>query len=1111
MFTVIEETSLERLADTFIEHVSAPRTTLSPALRVAAAEWVITPSFGMRRWLTGRTATRLGAIGTSDGIVANWRNEFPSKLTSRVLDLHLERTTGLLQDPWHLTLLQFSLYEWAVTHPMAPGSPLLQGPDGQPLLSRARQMADLFDRYFTWRPDMIRAWCAGSTTTGMTSNEYQQMAVFLGVRSVINVASPPERWSEAWGQLPDVVDRLPAPDRCTLFATSSLPGGIHYVEALHYLQGVMDVTVFMQAPLSSIPAAIATPLEFVTPGLRLWGAAALETSKVCRELRALTPHDSTQVIPTHCAPQTTLEAVQWALVHDEIRTTPANDASVVIHGCFGDTRQAEVLRDAILHELEDDGRTEADILVVCPSLERFAPLIQTAFGGTRFSAHREDSGEPTLAYTIVNPTGSTQGLYLQSVRRFLELVASRCTRSDVLSFFQEPNVMRALGFTEESAELHESWTASSGVRWGLSDDHRQYLGLGQLGDVNTWKSGLRRIALGVMVENPALRSSRSLLPVEVAPQQLSTYAALARAIDYLTQAEIAHRSTHTLTEWLAWFDHWRDCFLVASADEAREEERVLAALTPLRTAALRMSSELPYSDFRALLVDAFDGIGSLGSLLTGGVTITSPLALPQVPFASVYIVGLDDQAFVAPDWETDDLRRDHHERGDISPSDEMRERLRGCILQARERLTITYNAVDVVSAKAIEPGMALSEFADVLQAVTPLEAWGGKDQLEEPLFPFLVKHARNSFSLRNFSTIDASMNRARHRGVFKGSWSFSQLQYTILTTTATTSMGDHHMIPARETSPVTTVTLSDIASFLKNPPEVFVRNSLGIRLSKEPLDHPDDLVGEMSPFPRSTVIRPLLAAERAAVHGQEPTSLAQSLRDLQVSGDAPPSPIVNTDDILSLITDFGREYRSAIGDGNLASLGFRHTLQGTIVDGRITYFTTATRNKVIEVISATVTLGKLITPWLHALALARVSPVPVDLVIIYASKRKKEQRSHVKVESFVVSENHELLEEVLATLVDLYQKNLAQPLPYCVHFDKPELTDEIWRNIEFKPPRKQFLGDPYWEICFGDLAASDILRDVSPTGFSQLLSKMQELFERAIPLMGFLERYGKDK
>src|SRR5439155_25589331 len=57
------------------------------------------------------------------------------------------------------------------------------------------------------------------------------------------------------------------------------------------------------------------------------------------------------------------------------------DDSVRVHACHGRARQVEVMRDAILHLLRDDATLEPrDVIVMCPDIETFAPLIHATFG-----------------------------------------------------------------------------------------------------------------------------------------------------------------------------------------------------------------------------------------------------------------------------------------------------------------------------------------------------------------------------------------------------------------------------------------------------------------------------------------------------------------------------------------------------------------------------------------------------------------------------------------------------------------------------------------------------------------------------------------------------------
>ena len=65
----------------------------------------------------------------------------------------------------------------------------------------------------------------------------------------------------------------------------------------------------------------------------------------------------------------------------EGRTLAADDRSVQVHSCHGPARQVDVLREVLLGLLADDPTLEPrDILVMCPDIETYAPLIIAGFG-----------------------------------------------------------------------------------------------------------------------------------------------------------------------------------------------------------------------------------------------------------------------------------------------------------------------------------------------------------------------------------------------------------------------------------------------------------------------------------------------------------------------------------------------------------------------------------------------------------------------------------------------------------------------------------------------------------------------------------------------------------
>src|SRR6185436_19527256 len=83
--------------------------------------------------------------------------------------------------------------------------------------------------------------------------------------------------------------------------------------------------------------------------------------------------------------------------------TAAADRSLQIHACHGANRQVEVLRDAILHALQDDPTLEPrDVIVMCPDIETFAPLIQATFGAGEDAAGHDAAGRRELRVRLAD-------------------------------------------------------------------------------------------------------------------------------------------------------------------------------------------------------------------------------------------------------------------------------------------------------------------------------------------------------------------------------------------------------------------------------------------------------------------------------------------------------------------------------------------------------------------------------------------------------------------------------------------------------------------------------------------------------------------------------------
>ena len=151
------------------------------------------------------------------------------------------------------------------------------------------------------------------------------------------------------------------------------------------------------------------------------------------------------------------------------RTAPAEpgpvDRSLQVHSCHGRARQVEVLRDAILHLLDEDPTLEPrDVIVMCPDIETFAPLIQASFGAGEVSdeddeidALPEDIRPPDLRVRLADRSLRQTNPILGVVARLIELADERLTASQVLDLADREPVRRRFGFDDDDLARMEEW------------------------------------------------------------------------------------------------------------------------------------------------------------------------------------------------------------------------------------------------------------------------------------------------------------------------------------------------------------------------------------------------------------------------------------------------------------------------------------------------------------------------------------------------------------------------------------------------------------------------------------------------------------------------------
>ncbi|MFL6024561.1 MAG: exodeoxyribonuclease V subunit gamma, partial [Marmoricola sp.] len=399
---------LHRADSTDVLAVALARVLADPLPDPFAQEVVVVPAKGVERWLAQRLSHTLGAgAGGQDGVCAGVRFLSPRSLVALLTGT--ERT-----DPWDPDRLVWPLLEvidenldqdWCLTLARHLGreetgveAELREGRR----YSVARRLAGLFAGYAAQRPTLIRAWSEGRDEDGighpLADDLLWQPQLWRGLVARVDAPAPEKRHATTLATLHAGGDGLDLPGRLSLFGHTRLPAT--EIELLAALGEHRDVHLW----LPQVSASLSDDLAEVVAAGPVPRSADASAHQVRHPLLASLGRDARELqrslagvgaIAATVEPATGVERntlLGW-LQHDlranavagaelaATRVQAAGDRSVQVHACHGPARQVDVLREVLVGLLADDPTLEPrDILVMCPDVEGFAPLIEAGFG-----------------------------------------------------------------------------------------------------------------------------------------------------------------------------------------------------------------------------------------------------------------------------------------------------------------------------------------------------------------------------------------------------------------------------------------------------------------------------------------------------------------------------------------------------------------------------------------------------------------------------------------------------------------------------------------------------------------------------------------------------------
>lgn len=699
-------------------------------------EVIVVPNSDMARYLKRELSRTLGASGFDDGIVSNISFIYPRQL----INASSQSPLNSFSSPWDAEQLT-----WMIVDTLLANKDTIKAPgfDAAPL-SIARRIASLYDRYVSHRPEMLNHWARGGIDDGTSIEERPndvkkdqqwQQKLFDELSETLKIKDPDS--ARVINNLDDFKKALNSksvldlPTRISVFGISALSRGARQV--LEAISDVSDVTLYLvyfagdkwpnSTPTSTVIRKdfdISGPTHYLSTR---WGAQIIESA-------AVLGNSPRSFLSSRSTKETLLGSIQSGIANDaqpslinlskdELeKIKHLGDGTIQIHACYGLARQAEALRDSILHLLNEDPTLRLrDIAILCGDVHASAPILNAVL-----ALNKTDSVNlPKLTINVVNDSLNTQDQLVEALLALLHLFTSRCSPSDVLDVAQLEPISRTFGFDDEAIALISTWSEQLVIRYGLNDNHREAHGMKDALLIGTWAQALDRLFTGVAVPGEVDRlGPGGVVPYDgISGSDLSTAGAVSEFIARVEKFAFGFVPM-SIDEWCKTLLEIINQFISVGKSDTEQLKliKLTSKINQMGQNAANVTDATALEKFSVSeLTQIFkeslaDGFGMFSSKFEE-ITVSGFKNLAHIPFRVLCIFGADEQAFAGSHGDGDDVLSNNPCIGEPIYSLDGRQNLLNAVMSASDNLIITCSGSDISNNNELPLAVPVQELLEL--------------------------------------------------------------------------------------------------------------------------------------------------------------------------------------------------------------------------------------------------------------------------------------------------------------------------------------------------------------------------------------------------------------
>ncbi len=817
-------------------------------------EIIVVQSKGMERWISMELARY-------HGVCANVSFLFPNDFIYENFQKVLSGLPEALPcDPEIMTWKIMKLLLTSVGKPEFEilGNYLKGNGESLRRFQLSERVADTYDQYLIFRPDMIFKWEQGK------ENHWQAVLwreLIRGAEGMHRAALRKAFFEVLEKELNFGNQKLKFPDRISVFGISGLPR--FHIEVLDAISCFTEVNLFLMNPCEHFWGDILSKQQIkrLTAKESLYDtdseALHIEQGNSLLASMGMLGRDFFDLINEFVSDEypyfeepgedTLLLSLQSDIMNlrdrgteSEIKNIAEDDTSIQIHSCHSPMREIEVLHDRLLQMFESDPSLRPrDILVMTPNIEACSPYIQAVFDLPADDSRR-------IPFSIADRSIRMESRIIDTFMMILDLTGGRFGAAQIFSVLESPAVCQKFNLSDADLDIIRKWVQDTRIRWGIDSENRRKLGLPDTPE-NTWKTGLERLLLGYAMPGGDEKMFAEILLYDFIEGNEASL--LGKFLEF-TERLFFHVESlgkrQTLTEWSDTLKKILDAFF--QADENTEDE-----VQKIRTRLNQLSEAQSEADFdekvdikviRCYLGNHFKKELSRFGFIAGGVTFCAMLPMRSIPFKVICLTGMNSDAYPRQSESTGfDLMAKKIRTGDPSRRNDDRYLFLESVLSARETLYISYAGQSIQDNSVVPPSVLVSELMDYIKKGFKIP---DKKILEDHI---LIKHRLQAFSPEYFGNSELETGNPE---LETGNSNLGRLfSYSEENLKAARCLLKNRKSPAPFISkclsdPETewkTINLSELCRFFNNPAKFLLNRRLGIYL-----DQKDSVLREKESF-----------------------------------------------------------------------------------------------------------------------------------------------------------------------------------------------------------------------------------------------------------------------